>query len=65
MTEAEAGVTQLRAKDHQGVPATTRAGDRQGRTLHRHEGNKGLSLQIAEQAQPSRSLDLRLLPAQP
>lgn len=52
MTEAEAGGTQLRAKDHQGVPATTRAGERQGRALHRQEGDKDSPYRLQSKHSP-------------
>ena len=59
MTEAEAGAAQLQGKDHQGAPATPRAGRGRGGPCTDTRATKD-SLQTAEQAQPSRPRDRRL-----
>ena len=55
MTEAEAGVTQLQAEDHQGAPATTRAGERQGRTAQTWGQQRALPTDRGA-SKPSRAL---------
>ena len=64
MTEAEAGVTQLQAEDHQGAPATTRAGERKGRTAQTWGQQRALPTDCGA-SKPSRALDFRLPPARP